>query len=173
MPDAADQHGLFYEGGERIDGIKGYLLSIFAAAIICAIVTRLMGDKGTHGTMAKLIAGLFLTFTVIRPVADVKIDLSGLTPDFSIAADQAAAAGESMTREAMAKVIKSKTEAYILDKAVALNAELKVEVTLSKDDIPIPSAVRLSGKISPYAKAQLQAIITQDLGIEKERQLWT
>ena len=40
-------------------------------------------------------------------------------------------------------------------------------------EIPIPIKVRLSGKASPYAKGQLQQIITEELGIEKENQIWT
>lgn len=165
---------MFYEGGERIESIKDYLLAIFAAAILCAIMTRLMGDKGTHGAIAKLIAGLFLAFTVIHPVAS--LDLSGFsdwTGDFSDAGAEAAAAGESQMKKAIASGIKSRSEAYILGKAKALNVELKVEVTLSDDDIPVPCDISLSGKVSPYAKARLQAIITEDLGIEKERQTWT
>lgn len=165
---------MLYDGGGGIEGIKSYLLGVFAAAIICAIVTRLMGDKGTHGAIAKLIAGLFLAFTVIHPVASV--DLSGLTDwadGYSDDASEAVAAGESQMKSALAAGIKSRTEAYILDKAAALNVELKVEVTLSDDDIPVPTDISLFGKVSPYAKARLQAIISEDLGIEKERQTWT
>lgn len=156
-----------------MEGIKEYLLSIFCAAIICAIVMRLMGEKGTHAVITKLIAGLFLSFTVIYPVAKIDLkDVSDWTSSYSSAASQAAAAGEALTKETIAAGIKLRTEAYILDKATALNTSLKVEVTLSEDDIPCPKAVRLSGNVSPYAKAQLQTIITQDLGIAKENQTW-
>ena len=67
----------------------------------------------------------------------------------------------------MTEIIKQRTQAYILDKAQALNTVLEVEVTLSDDDIPVPLKVRLKGKISPYAKGRLQATIAEDLGIEK------
>jgi hypothetical protein len=60
-----------------------------------------------------------------------------------------------------------------LDKAQALNTALEVEVTLSDDEIPIPVKVRLSGKVSPYAKGRLQQIISEELGIERENQIWT
>ena len=156
-----------------MESIKIYLLGVVAAAVICGIVTRLMGDKGTQGAMAKLIAGLFLAFTVIRPVANISLDgLSDFTSAYSDAGQQAAAAGESLTKEALAASIKTQTEAYILDKAAALQVDLEVEVTLSDENIPTPTAVRLSGKVSPYAKARLQSIITEDLGIDKERQTW-
>ena len=171
---AAHQYGVLYEGGGLIDGVRGYLLSVLAAALICAIATRLMGEKGTLATLTRLIAGLFRAFVFIRPVAG--LDLSGLTDwsvRFDAEAEEAVAAGQSQTRKALAQLIKEQTQAYILDKAQALEAVLEVEVTLSDDDIPVPVKVRLSGKASPYAKGRLQSIITEDLGIEKENQIWT
>ena len=78
-----------------------------------------------------------------------------------------------MTKEAIAAGIKSRTQAYILDKAMALELQLQVEVVLSEDEIPVPEEVRLAGKASPYAKARLQQIIKEDLGIDKEHLIWT
>lgn len=141
---------------------------------MCGIVIRLVGDKGTNATLTKLIAGLFLVFTMIQPL--VSLDFSGLTDwtdQYSADASAAVAAGGQITRKALSELIKQRTETYILDKAQALNMVLEVEVTLSDDDIPIPVKVRLNGKASPYAKGRLQAIITEDLGIEKENQIWT
>lgn len=156
-----------------MESMKTYLLGVVAAAIICGIITRFIGEKGTQGSMVKLLAGLFLTFTVIRPVANISLDsLTDFTEVYADAGERAAAAGESLTKEALAASIKAQTEAYILDKAAALQVDLEVEVTLSIGDIPTPHTVRLSGKVSPYAKAQLQAIITEDLGIDKEHQTW-
>ena len=174
MPDPDDQYGVFFEGDGRIDGVKGYLLGVFAAALICAVVTHLVSDKGTIGGAVKLITGLFLAFTVIRPVGDISLsELSSWTSDFSDSAGLAASAGEDRTREAIAAGIKTKTQAYILDKAMALDLQIQVEVVLSEEDIPIPEAVRLSGNASPYARAKLQQIIEEDLGIDKEHQIWT
>lgn len=150
------------------------MIGIFAAAIVCALVKRLAGEKGIHGAVIKLICGLFLLFTVIAPAANISIDqISDFASDYSHAGHQAAVEGERLTKEAIAAVIKSQTEAYILDKATALDVELKVEVTLSDEDLPCPRAVRLTGKVSPYAKARLETFIAQDLGIEKEHQIWT
>ena len=156
-----------------MEGIRTYLLGVIAAAIICGIATRLLGNKGMQGAMAKLLTGLFLTFILIRPIAELDIkSITDFTSGYSYEAEQAAAQGAAVTKEALAESIKSRTEAYILDKAAAMNADLAVEVTLSKDDIPVPEAVRLTGKVSPYAKAQLSHMILEDLGIDKERQTW-
>lgn len=157
-----------------MESIRAYLLSIIAAAIVCGIITVLLGSKGTHGAMAKLMAGLFLAFTVIRPVA--QIDFTGITDfaeQYTDAGTAAAEKGKILTREALTESIKRKTEAYILDKAEAMRVTLSVEVELSEHDVPVPVAVQLEGAVSPYAKQQLQRIITEDLGIDKEHQTWT
>lgn len=157
-----------------MESLRAYLIGLVAAAILTGIVTQLMGDKGTQGAMIKLISGLFLVFTVIAPIAN--IDLSGLrdfSADFSEAGEEAALIGEDITRESLAAVIKQRSEAYILDKAAGLDVELEVDVTVSDDKMPVPSAVLLRGKVSPYAKARLQSIIVQNLGIDREKQIWT
>lgn len=156
-----------------MDSIRAYLLSVIAAALICGIINRLLDGKGANGTVTKLITGLFMAFTLISPVLDLRFDaVTDFTAAYTRDADAAVAAGESMTKEALHGIIKSRTEAYILDKAAALNAALTVEVTLSDDDIPTPVAARLTGSIAPYAKTRLQSILEDDLGIDKEHQTW-
>lgn len=165
---------MLYEGGGDINNIRGYLLGVIGAAIICSIVKRLMGEKGPNAALTNLIAGVFMVFTLIRPLTSVEISgIDHWADGFREDAAQAVAQGEDQTRKALAQFITERTQAYILDKAQTLNAVLEVEVTLSDDDIPVPVKVRLEGKVSPYAKGRLEAIIIEDLGIEKENQIWT
>lgn len=101
------------------------------------------------------------------------MDFSKL-PDFSLRcmddAEDAAAMGENLARDSMADIIKEETEAYILDKAADLHANLRVEVAVGEDNLP--AAVTISGEASPYARRQIQAMIANDLGISKENQKW-
>lgn len=153
--------------------MKQYLLSVVAAAIICGIVTKLLGKKGTQGAVGRLVAGLFLAFTVIAPLRSVHIgDLSSVTKVYSSEAGMAVEEGKKQTAQALQAGIKEGCEAYILDKAQSLNVELEVVVTLSDEDIPTPISIQLSGNVSPYAKIKLIDIITKDLGIPKEAQKW-
>lgn len=153
--------------------MKAYLLSVVAAAIISAIVTKLLGSKGTQGAVGKLVAGLFLAFTIILPLRSVEIGKLGSFADvYSQQAQAAVEVGKLQTRQALQAGIKESCEAYILDKAQGWNAHLEVEVTVSDDDIPMPVSVQLSGNVSPNAKSQLTRIITEDLGIPKEDQKW-
>ena len=109
---------------------------------------------------------------MVPPVSWVQVLVSGshiLQPQ----AQEAATAGEQQAKSALRESIKQRTEAYILDKAKTLAAQVAVEVTLSNEAIPVPIAVRISGNISPYARMQLQTILQEELGIPKEAQAWT
>lgn len=153
-------------------GVREYILCITAAAILCACVRSIVGEKGGAAQVLKLVCGLFLAFTAVRPIADIEIrDFGVFTADIQSQANAAALSGESYARESMADIIKSETEAYILDKAQDLNASIHVSVSVLDDDLT-PGQVQIFGHISPYAKGQLQQIIERDLGISKEDQIW-
>ena len=154
-----------------MEGAKDYLLSVTAAALICGSVGCLAGEKGSISRLMKLLCGMFLAVTVIGPVVNVKIDdLSVFTDRLAVDAELTAAIGEEKASDEMKRIIKEKSEAYILDKAKSLGADLKVNVVL--EDV-IPVGVTLTGDISPFAKTSLAASIVQDLGIPLEEQVWT
>ena len=153
-----------------MDAVKDYLLSVTAAALICGIVSCLAGKSGNISKLLKLLCGLFLTAAVISPAVNMKIDdLSTFTDRLAVDADLAVARGEEVASNEMEKIIKEKTEAYILDKAKSLGTDLEIEITLAD---MVPAGVTLTGDISPYARASLSASIAQDFGIPPEEQIW-
>ena len=155
-----------------MDGMRQYIISVTAATILCGIIKG-MSEKTSCGKIMKLVCGLFLGFTVIKPIT--QIDLTQLTEvslPFADEAVHAAALGENLSEKAMADIIKQETETYILDKAAAINVSLEVSVTVEGDP-PVPVAAQLSGEVSPYAKQQLERILWEDLGISKENLEWT
>lgn len=150
--------------------IRQYILTVTSAALISAVLIRLVGKKGTVAELVKLICGLFLAVTVISPI--LRIDLQKIVPDLGLYSDtaaQAVAQGENYAREETERIIKARAEEYIVNKAKALNASVSVWVTL-KDGLP--HQVSITGALSPYAKAALSRIITQEIGIESEAQDW-
>lgn len=173
MPDAADQHGMLYEGGGLVEDIRSYVLSVAAAAMVLAILGSLLEEKSGLWNMFRLIGGLFLAFTVVQPIT--RLDLDSILTFSDVYADEAvsaAALGKSISEEEMRRVIKSRTEAYILDKAETYDARLEAEVTLSSGETPVPVSVTLHGAISPYGKSRLQRMLQEELGISKEHQKW-
>lgn len=165
---------MLYERGLIVEDIRQYLLSVTAAALLCAIINGIVGKKGTYSTAIKLVTGLFMAVTVIAPWLQLEItDFTNYSESLLTEAEDIAASGELMAHKELAAIIKSQTETYILDKATALNLEVTVEVTMSNSDPPIPCAVSLQGAASPYAKQMLSQYIANDLGIPEESQLWT
>lgn len=137
------------------------------------ILQAITGKKGTHAALLQLIGGLFLTFTVIAPIADIDPDdILDIPWNFTEQGSAIATQGQIYSQNQLQQIIKERCEAYILDKALTLQAQLQVEVMLSQDDVPVPSSVRLQGSISPYAKMALQQWLEEDWAIPKEQQIW-
>lgn len=156
-----------------MDALRQYIFSIVAASMIAGIVMGFL-QGGTVKTLVKLICGLFLAFMMISPIR--QLDLS----DFAITGTEEAATGENLAAQgeelaagAVMDIIKQETEAYILDKAAALNASLEVQVAVSEEAPHFPVSVVLRGEVSPYAKRRLETMLAEELGISKENLQWT
>jgi hypothetical protein len=155
-----------------MDRIREYLLSVTAAALLCGILRQLAGEKGSTAALIRLLCGIFLSLTVVSPLAKLRLGELPFDPREVLAdARESAEEGADYARSAMARHIKEQTEAYILDKAAAYDAEITVEVAVEGDP-PVPVACTLRGRASVYAKRQLSAILQQELGIREEDQYW-
>ena len=149
-----------------------YIISVSAAAFLCGIVNSLM-PKGPAKEILKLVGGLFLVFTVIRPVADLQIpELQNVGKLWQEEAAEAVAQGEELALESARESITEQLEAYILDKAQELRLEVDVKVTLQEETL-FPDKVRLQGSVSPQGKQKLVRYICQELGITEEDIEWT
>lgn len=156
-----------------MESIKEYILSISAAAIICSIITNIVGKKGTNTAVIKLLCGLFVSITIISPW--VKLHFSNLTAymdDMRADSSNAVADGTRLASESTAVIIKERVSAYILDKATSIDLRVKVDVALSTDDPPLPNRITITGSASPYKKKVLQNFIVDNLGIPEENQIW-
>jgi len=150
-----------------MEELRQYVLSVVAAGLILGI---LKGISGNHVLM-NLAGGLFLTFVIVQPLAN--FDFSAMTDyieSFAVDGKETSAIGDALRDEAYRSVIKAETEAYILDKAESLGVVLTVSVTL--DENAVPDTASLQGPLSPYAKARLEQMMQEELGISKENQLW-
>lgn len=150
--------------------MREYILSICAAAIMASILGALAG-KGTVGSLLKMLSGLFLAVTVMGPLVRLELpDPASWIEDYSSAGRAAAEAGEELASEYAASIISAELEAYILDKAAILGADLEVEVSL--DSSGIPKTVTLIGKVPPDAREELSRCLDRELGIGEEAQAW-
>lgn len=153
--------------------IREYLISVVSVAAMCGILNSFMKGKGTVTAVIKFLSGVCLALAIASPLVNIK--LSGLlsyTDILNIEAENVVTDGENKAQQAISAIIKSETEAYILDKAASLGIKLEVESVLSKSQPQIPEKIILTGSVSPYAKAQLSAWIRDKLGISEEEQQW-
>ena len=150
--------------------MTGYILSVTSAAVLAAILRTLAGD-GTMGKLTKLLSGLFLAVTVLAPLVKFEIrDPARWLEDYMAEGEAAAQAGEVMAKEYAASIISAELEAYILDKAASLGAEVTLEVSLDGDGMP--RSVTVWGEISPAAREELSRYIFKSLGLGEEAQRW-
>lgn len=146
------------------------VLRLVIAAMVCGIVLSMVRNGASEGLL-RFLCGTFLTITLFAPLNNGCF-LPQLTffEDALADAEAKAEAGSEMAEEEIRHRISEALEAYILDKAGQWEAELNVAITFGEDSIPV--GAELSGKIPESVQKDISRILTEDLGIPKENQLW-
>ncbi len=154
-----------------MEGLRHYALTIVSAALICGILSGLIGN-GAGKKAVQLLLGLFLTIAAVKPMTHWNVNtLDDLSDVLSLDASDAVAEGERISAQARREIIKSQSESYILNKAAELDLHLNVDISLDEDNIPV--FVELEGEVSPYLRQHISQILENDLGITKENQQWS
>ena len=153
--------------------MKNYIFSIITAAIVCGIVKIFLNDKTAVGRIGGMVCGIYMVVTLIAPIKDISFSgigsyLNGLSLDAGAYAHEGTIAAEIQ----LVDIIKTQTEAYILDKANRMGLGISVEVELDVNNSNVPCGTIVNGAISPYAKEVLSNFIEDNLGISKEKQRW-
>ena len=157
-----------------MDAVRRYLFSLCAAALLCSL-GRALVPKGRMKSICSLLCGVFLAMTALSGLAGWQLtDVAEELTKMRIAAEEARTGVEIGNREALSAIIKSKTEAYIWDKAQELDLSVSIEVMVEADgSYPYPSGVQITGAFTPQQRKALEAYIEENLAIGKERQIWT
>lgn len=156
-----------------MSSIGAYIISILCAAIVCGILTSLVSKNKVSGGIIRMISGILLSIAVVAPLVNMKWEeletyISSVQVDAASAAEEGSQAANAET----SAIIKKELEAYILEKAAAMNLTISVQITMTEDFPPQPYSVRLSGSISPYNRKMIENYIASELGIPEERQVW-
>lgn len=149
-----------------MSALSGYLMRMICAAFLCAVVQCVAG--GSQG-IRRLIAGIFLTLTVLSPIGDIELpelDLELFRADAMAAVDHGTAQAEKMRSD----IILEACEAYIWNKAAAMGLEPEIRLTLDPEGMPL--SVELTGMASPLERQKLTQMIVRELGIRKEDVTW-
>ena len=153
--------------------LSSYILSLIAAGMLVGILSSLVDVKTAPGGLIKMLGGIALLIIMIEPVVAFRFDtLADYALQSFLEGEMAAQWGKDQARDAMAEIISEETRAYILDKAGLYGADIRVEVTLNDEEIPVPEQVTIQGACSPDVRSQLEQFIASQLGIPKEHQIW-
>ena len=157
-----------------MEKVSQYLLSVIAASIICGLVNSLLEKNKTVASISKLLTGLILLLTVLRPLININVtSIFTFSQSAHAEAQEVIESALSISVKQQSDLIKSKTEQYIIENANSLGANISVCVALDNRNHNVPCAVQITGAVSPYIKAQLTQTIEKDLGIPREAQTWT
>ena len=153
--------------------MKGYLFSLTAAALLSALVLALVPEGSVRRTV-QLVCGVFLAMTALSGLAGWQLtDVAEELTKMRIAAEEARTGVEIGNREALSAIIKSKTEAYIWDKADEMGVALEVEVeTRDLGSGPYPWRATLTGACGGEKRTALTQYIEENLAIPEARQVW-
>lgn len=154
--------------------MKGYILSVIVAAILCAVVRALLSEQTATGRVVQLLSGVLMAVTVVAPLVNISFDRLGNY--FAFVTNQSEtyiSEGEVAAHEKLSAVIKDQTETYILDKATRMGLSISVEVELDDSNHSVPCGATVTGTVSPYAREVMSSFMEDTLGIAKENQKWT
>lgn len=152
--------------------LREYIVGIGAAAMICGITLSLAGNSSMQ-PLLKLICGIVLTFAAVRPI----LNLSGenfqrFCMEYEREAEHAVQEGKMLAQQYRNQRIMEGTQTYILDKARELGLDLQVKVALNQQEPPLPERVWIQGRLDFAAQRELSRILSEELGISRENQIW-
>lgn len=152
-------------------GIRSYLLSVMAAAMICALITMLVGEKTNPGKIIKMLCGILLVTVIVKPVIEIKVsDWSQLSLQIQEQCDWAVLEGEKQAKEAFIENTTKAIEERIKTEAEKIGCAISASVSWG-EEMQMKDII-LEGSISPYAKNRLSKWIQENLAIPEESQFW-
>ena len=147
------------------------LYSILVCTVICGVVVQLVSDTRAKA-LVRMVCAVAVAISIGSPLSG--IDLYKELQFFPQQWDEADAyvrEGKRAWQEAGSACIEASCEAYILEKAKALGAEM-IEVRITLDESQIPVFAEINGRMDREVQKNLQEILMTDLGIPKEQQTW-
>ena len=155
-----------------MQSLRDYIMGISAAAMICGITLGLAGSSKMQ-PLLKLVCGIVLTLAAVRPVLSISGErFQRICVEYEQEAENACQEGTRLARQQREQCIIESTRTYILDKARELGLDVQVQVALDQQEPPVPECVWIQGKLDFSTQRALSRILTEELGISQENQIW-
>ena len=157
-----------------METLRTYLLGIVAAAMAVTAAAALLKEGGLRRAV-RLAGGVVLILVVLGPLLRKNLDAFGAyLAEIEMEEDALRSGIEVENTDILTRIICRKTEAYILDKAAVLGAEVEVAVTMEHGEhYPYPYGVTVEGTLTDAQREQLSEDMELSLAIPKERQVFS
>lgn len=155
--------------------IQESIRQLCAVSIFCGAAINITPEGGVRRIM-QLLCTAALTMAILSPIKEIDFDIYAL--ETARLREAEAAINESAERiddRLNRAVIEEQCEEYILDKAEELGANVsgvKVQAQWSLEGIWVPYSTEIDAPDISGAKAALEGMIQNELGIPAERQMW-
>lgn len=156
-----------------MDAIRSYLLGLLAAVLAVSILLQLL-PKNAVKKAAALCCGLLLVLASLAPLLRIDFgEFAAYLAKAGMEADFRESGIEITDCDLLSRIIQEKTEAYILDKASEIGAEVTVSITMETDGAyPYPKAAELHGVWTEVQRSALALCLEEAIGIPQERQVF-
>ena len=142
-------------------GLRGWLLALVAASLICALADALM-PKGAVKRVGRLVCGLVLASAILSPLAGLDVESGQSWLERHLASEE--------VNSQMKVIIEQEYAAYIVDKAAQLGAACSARTECRRDGgLYLPQRVEVTGAVPPPLQSELVQIIVRDLGVPEEQ----
>ena len=157
-----------------METLRTYLLGIVAAAMAVTAASALLRE-GSLRRAVRLAGSVVLIRVVLGPLLRESLDAFGAyLAEIEMEEDALRSGIEVENTDILTRIICRKTEAYRLDKAAALGADVEVAVTMEQGEhYPYPYAVTVEGALTDAQRELLSEDMELSLAIPKERQVFS
>ena len=157
-----------------MDGVRGWLVTIIAACVLCALAESLM-PGGPVKRVGRLVCGMVLICAILSPIAG--LDLAGgqrWLEEYFVQLKQRETELNQQVNDGMKPIIEERYAAYIVDKAeeMGLHCTVRVSCRMGEDGLYLPEQVQLAGIQSDVEQSRLAQLIEQDLQVPPQRQIY-
>lgn len=154
--------------------VKRYFVRLIAAAAFSGILVAWI-PGGAAKKAVRLVTGLLIVLTALAPITRLSFeDVRELVGRTLFSEEAGSTPILTDSREAVAGIIKEKTETYILDRGRELGMQLTAaEAEVSESGgYPVPASVLITGRYTASQRESLSRWITEQLAIPKDAQEW-
>ena len=155
--------------------LQKWVATLIFSAFVC-FVMLLLTPQGRIKRAAELVCGIVMVTALLSVLTSPDMrSYSEYLTRYRNEAEALCRSGEEYSENLERTVIEEKTEAYILDKAESIGAELSdvsVLAEWSSDRCWYPSSAQLRGSVSEDKRQILSRWMEAELGITEEMQTW-